>query len=81
MVFPSQHQTMLLAAPFLLVCAISGTIGATGSAERRCKIGLLAVVGLFLTATGPAIYLISTILDTAAVIFPGNSRIIAPHFL
>ena len=64
--------TMLLAAPFLLVCAISGTIGATGSAERRCKIGLLAVVGLFLTATGPAIYLISTILDTAAVIFPGE---------
>jgi hypothetical protein len=61
---------ILLAAPFLLLCAVSGTIAAGSPAERRCKIGLVAVAGLLLAAAGPAIYLVSTILDTAAVIFP-----------
>ncbi len=62
----------LLAAPFLLLCAISGTIAAGNAAERRCKIGLIAAVGLFLLAAGPAVYLASTILDTAAVSFPAE---------
>jgi histidinol-phosphate phosphatase family protein len=61
---------ILLAAPFLLLCAVSGTIAAGSPAERRCKIGLFIVAALFLVATGPAIYLVSTIVDTAAVMFP-----------
>ncbi len=61
---------ILLAAPFLLLCALSGTIAAASPAERRCKIGLVLVAGLFLAAAGPAIYLVSTIVDTAAVMFP-----------
>jgi hypothetical protein len=69
--------TMLLAAPFLLLCAISGIIAAGSSTERRCKFILVAVAGLLLIACGPAIYLVSNILDTAAVVFPAelaNSR-------
>jgi hypothetical protein len=61
---------ILLAAPFLLLCAVSGTIAAASPAERRCKIVLFAVAGFFMLAAGPAIYLASTILDTAAVTFP-----------
>jgi D-glycero-D-manno-heptose 1,7-bisphosphate phosphatase len=61
---------ILLAAPFLLLCAVSGTIAAANSAERRRKIGLFAVAAVFLMATGPAVYLASIILDTAAVTFP-----------
>src|ERR1700692_4723034 len=62
---------MLLAAPFLLLCAVSGIIAAVSPAERRCKIGLFAAAGLFMAA-GPAIYFVSTILDTAAVTFPNE---------
>jgi hypothetical protein len=61
---------ILLAAPFLLLCAVSGMIAAGSPAERRCKIGLFIVAALLLAAAGPAIYLVSTIVDTAAVIFP-----------
>ena len=63
---------ILLSAPFLLLCAVSGTIAAASATERRCKIGLFAVAALFLAAAGPAIYLVSTVLDTAAVVFPGE---------
>jgi hypothetical protein len=59
---------ILLAAPFLLLCAVSGTIAAASPAERRCKIGLFICVSLFMTA-GPVIYFVSTIFDTAAVTF------------
>ena len=62
--------TTLLAAPFLLLCAASGMIAASSSAERRRKIWLFAVVAIFLALAGPGLYLISIILDTAAVIFP-----------
>lgn len=60
----------MLAAPFLFLCAVSGTIAAASPAERRCKIGLTIAAGLFMAAAGPAIYLVGTIADTAAVIFP-----------
>jgi hypothetical protein len=60
---------VMLAAPFLLLCAVSGTIAARSVAERRCKIALL-VAALLLGAAGPAIYLIGTVLDTAAVTYP-----------
>jgi hypothetical protein len=63
---------ILLAAPFLLLCAVSGTIAAASPAERRCKIVLFAAAGFFMLAAGPAIYLASTILDTAAVTFPNE---------
>src|SRR5262249_51257540 len=59
---------MLLSAPFLLLCAVSGIIAANKSTERQCKIGLLAVAGMLLA--GPAIYLLGTVLDTAAIAFP-----------
>lgn len=62
--------TLILAFPFLLLCVVSGIIAAKTSGERRCKIALFAVAGLFLGACGPAIYLVGTVLDTAAVVFP-----------
>jgi hypothetical protein len=62
---------ILLAAPFLLLCAVSGTIAATRPAERRCKLVLLAFA-VVLVLAGPAVYLVSTILDTAAVMFPAE---------
>ena len=62
---------ILLAAPFLLLCAVSGTIAAASPAERRCKLALLAAAVVLMLA-GPAIYLVSTILDTAAVTFPAE---------
>jgi hypothetical protein len=61
---------ILLAAPFLLLCAVSGMIAAGSSAERRCKIGLFAIATILLAAAGPGLYLVSTILDTAATTFP-----------
>ncbi len=63
---------VLLSGPFLLLCAVSGTIAAGSTAERWRKIGLIAAAGLFLVATGPAIYLVGVILDTAAVTFPAE---------
>ncbi len=62
---------VMLAAPFLLLCAVSGTLAARSVAERRCKIALF-VAALLLGAAGPAIYLIGTVLDTAAVTFPAE---------
>ena len=62
---------MMLGAPFLLLCAVSGMIAAKSAAERRCKIGLFIAAGI-LTIAGPSIYLISTVVDTAAVIFPSE---------
>lgn len=62
---------VLLAAPFFLLCVISGIVAAESLGERRCKLALLVAI-LVLTAIGPALYLISTILDTAAVAFPAE---------
>ena len=62
--------TTLLAAPFLLLCAVSGTIAADSAAERRRKIWLFVVVAIFLALAGPGLYLIGIVLDTAAVTFP-----------
>ena len=59
---------LMLAAPFLFLCAVSGTIAAASPAERRCKIGLFIAAALFMVS--PAIYLLAIVLDTAAVIFP-----------
>jgi hypothetical protein len=63
---------LMLAAPFLLLCVVSGIVAAQSRHERLCKIALFAAAGLFLVAGGPAIYLVSTILDTAAVTFPAE---------
>ena len=60
----------LLAGPFLLLCAISGIIAASSRYERWCKIGLFVASTLFML--GPAVYLASIILDTAAVVFPAE---------
>ncbi len=62
---------VLLAAPFLLLCAVSGTLAAQTKRERACKIGLLAAATLLMLA-GPAIYFVSTIFETAAVTFPSE---------
>jgi hypothetical protein len=61
---------LMLAAPFLLLCALSGTIAGQSFAERSSKIGLFAVTGLFLAAAGPAAYFLGAVLDTAAIVFP-----------
>ncbi len=60
---------IMLAAPFLLLCAVSGIVAAANASERRCKIGLF-IAGALLMAAGPALYFLGTILDTAAIIFP-----------
>jgi len=62
---------IMLAAPFFLLCAVSGIIAARNPAERLCKLALLGVIFL-LTISGPAEYLVSTVLDTAAVTFPAE---------
>lgn len=62
--------SLLLSAPFLLLCAVSGILAAATPSERRAKIVLFAIVALFIMFGGPALYLASTILDTAAVVFP-----------
>jgi len=60
---------ILLAAPFVLLCVVSGVLAAATPAERRRKLALvLATVLLF--GSGPGIYLASTILDSAAIVFP-----------
>jgi hypothetical protein len=61
---------IMLAAPFLLLCGVSGIIAAKTPRERKCKIGLFAAVAIFFAATGPAAYFLGTVLDTAAIIFP-----------
>jgi len=63
---------IMLETPFLALCALSGTIAARGAAERWCKIALFGVGGLVLAAGGPALYLVSTVVDTAAVVFPAE---------
>jgi hypothetical protein len=63
--------SVLLGAPFLLLCAVSAIIAAPDRRERTAKIALLLV--LFAgVALGPGIYLAGTILDTAAVLFPAE---------
>ncbi len=62
--------SLLLSAPFLLLCAISGILAAATSSERKAKIVLFIIVVSFILLAGPALYLASTILDTAAVVFP-----------
>ena len=62
---------ILLAAPFLMLCAVSALIAAKTSAERRRKVVLL-IAAIVLMLCGPAIYLVSSILDTAAVTFPAE---------
>ena len=64
---------VLLSGPFLLLCAVSGTIAAGSTAERWRKIGLsIAAYGLVLKTAVSAIYLVGVILDTAAVTFPAE---------
>jgi hypothetical protein len=60
----------ILIVPFVLICGISGILAAANSYERWCKIGLGLVAGVMLVATGPALYLASVLIDTAAVTFP-----------
>jgi hypothetical protein len=62
--------SLLLSAPFLMLCAISGILAAATPNERNAKIILFVIVVLFILFAGPALYLASTILDTAAVVFP-----------
>jgi hypothetical protein len=61
---------IMLAAPFLLLCCISGIVAATTPSERRCKIFLSVAVALFFATAGPAAYFLGTVLDTAAIVFP-----------
>jgi hypothetical protein len=59
-----------LAGPFLLLCVISGILAAADNAERWCKIALALIATVFLTVSGPALYLGGLLLDTAASTFP-----------
>lgn len=64
--------SVLLGAPFLLLCAVSAIIAAPDRRERTAKIALLLVLLAAVIALGPGIYLAGTILDTAAVFFPAE---------
>jgi hypothetical protein len=63
--------SLLLGAPFLLLCAVSAVIAAPDRRERTAKVALLLVL-LAGVALGPGIYLAGTILDTAAMFFPAE---------
>jgi len=60
--------SLLLAGPLLLLSAISGVLAATGIRERRRKIAVFAAAAAF--AVSPGIYIVATVLDTAAAMFP-----------
>jgi hypothetical protein len=61
---------LLLAAPLLLLCGISGIVAAQTTRERLAKVGLGMVTVVLLIATGPMLYLIGQLIDTAAILFP-----------
>jgi hypothetical protein len=62
--------TFLLCAPFLLVCMIAGFIAAENRKERIAKIALAAIGGGAFLLMGPAAYLASLLLATAASVYP-----------
>jgi hypothetical protein len=61
---------LILSAPFLLLCALSGVLAATSVGERWRKIGFVIIIAALLATTGPALYLLSLVFDTAAATFP-----------
>jgi hypothetical protein len=64
--------SLLLSASFLLLCAVSAIIAASNKRERRLKVILLLVVIAGAIFLGPGVYLAGTILESAAVFFPGE---------
>jgi hypothetical protein len=68
---------LILGAPFLLLCGVSGVLAAASAAERWRKMGLFGAVSLLLLTTGPVLYIVGMTADTAAATFPlelTNSR-------
>ncbi|MFO1099236.1 MAG: hypothetical protein U1E81_13440 [Xanthobacteraceae bacterium] len=61
---------LILSAPSLLLYAASGVLAATTRGERWRKIGFAIVIATLLAITGPALYLVSLVIDTAAATFP-----------
>jgi hypothetical protein len=59
-----------LAGPFFILCIISGIVAGANGAERWRKIAVVVAATIFLTASGPALYLAGLLLDTAASTFP-----------
>jgi hypothetical protein len=63
---------LILSAPFLVLCAFSSVIAAATRAERWRKIVLVFAISAFLGATGPVLYLIGIVIDSAAAAFPSE---------
>jgi hypothetical protein len=68
---------LILGAPFLLLCGVSGVLAAASAGERWRKIVLFLGISVLLLTTGPVLYVVGVVLDTAAATFPlelSNSR-------